>query len=124
MAGRNPPTLGGGGSQNLINAKGGLHNRLTKTILLKPYNLKGVQQFLGYRNIHLNHKQLLDLYMVFGGIPHYLKQVEKGKSALQIINKVCFEADGLLYGQQPPPEGWGLEKSSPELTSLRSCGLP
>ena len=84
---------------NLINAKGGLHNRLTKTILLKPYNLKGVQQFLGYRNIHLNHKQLLDLYMVFGGIPHYLKQVEKGKSALQIINKVCFEADGLLYDE-------------------------
>lgn len=84
---------------NLINAKGGLHNRLTKTILLKPYNLKGVQQFLAYRNIHLNHKQILDLYMVFGGIPHYLKQVEKGKSALQIINKVCFQTDGLLYDE-------------------------
>ena len=35
--------------------------------------------------------------MIFGGIPHYLKQIEKGKSALQIINKVCFQSDGLLY---------------------------
>ena len=81
---------------NLINAKGGLHNRLTKTILLKPYNLKGVQEFLGFRNIHLNLKQVLDLYMVFGGIPYYLKQIEKGKSALQIVNKICFQTDGLL----------------------------
>ncbi len=84
---------------NLINAKGGLHNRLTKAILLKPYNLKGVQQFLAYRKIRLNPKQVLDLYMVFGGIPHYLKQVEKGKSALQIVNKVCFQTDGLLYDE-------------------------
>jgi len=84
---------------NLINAKGGLHNRLTKIISLKAYNLKGVQQFLAYRNIHLSHKQILDIYMVFGGIPYYLKQVEKGKSALQIINKVFFQTDGLLYDE-------------------------
>ena len=84
---------------NLINAKGGLHNRLTKTILLKPYNLKGVQQFLASRNIHLNSKQILDLYMVFGGVPYYLKQIEQGKSALQNINKICFQIDGLLYDE-------------------------
>jgi hypothetical protein len=35
--------------------------------------------------------------MVFGGIPYYLRQVEKGNSALQIINKVCFQREGLLY---------------------------
>ena len=84
---------------NLINAKGGLHNRLTKTMLLKPYNLKGVQQFLASRKIKLNPKQVLDLYMVFGGVPYYLKQVEKGKSALQIVNKTCFQEDGLLYDE-------------------------
>lgn len=83
----------------LINAKGGLHNRLTRTILLKPYNLKETRQFLAYRNIYLNPKQLLDLYMVFGGIPFYLKQVEKGKSVLQLVNQICFQPDGLLYGE-------------------------
>lgn len=84
---------------NLINAKGGLHNRLTKTILLKPYTLKGVREFLANRHIKLNTKQIVDIYMVFGGIPHYLKQIEKGKSPPQIINKVCFQKDGLLYDE-------------------------
>ena len=85
--------------EHLINAKGGLYNRITRTILLKPYNLKGVHQFLEYRGIYLSHKQVLDLYMVFGGIPHYLKQITKGKSAAQIINRVCFQKEGLLYGE-------------------------
>ncbi len=84
---------------HLINAKGGLHNRLTKAILLRPYSLRGAKQFLERRKIKLNSKQLLDLYMTFGGIPYYLKQVEKGKSALQIINKVCFQKEGLLYDE-------------------------
>ena len=84
---------------HLINAKGGLHNRLTKTILLKPYNLKEAQQFLAHRNIRLSPKQLLDVYMILGGIPYYLRQIERGKSALQIINKVCFQTEGLLYSE-------------------------
>lgn len=84
---------------NLINAKGGLHNRLTKTILLRPYSLKETQQFLENRKINLNYKQVVDLYMVFGGIPFYLKQVERGKSVLQTVNKICFQRDGLLYGE-------------------------
>lgn len=84
---------------NLINAKGGLYNRLTKVMLLKPYSLKGTKEFLQNRGISLTAKQVLDLYMVFGGIPHYLKQIEKGKSAAQVINRVCFQSDGLLYSE-------------------------
>lgn len=84
---------------NLINAKGGLYNRITRTILLKPYSLYQVNHFLRHRGINLSPQQILSLYMVFGGIPYYLKQIEKGKSAAQIINKVCFQSDGLLYSE-------------------------
>lgn len=84
---------------HLINAKGGLYNRLTKTLLLKPYNLSGAELFLKSMGIKLNRFQLLDLYMTFGGIPHYLKQVSKAMSPTQIINHVCFKQDGLLYGE-------------------------
>ena len=31
-----------------------------------------------------------------GGIPHYLKEIEKGKSAIQNINDICFSEEGLL----------------------------
>ena len=34
--------------------------------------------------------------MAIGGIPHYLRQVEKGKSSTQIINSLCFHKDGVL----------------------------
>ncbi len=82
---------------NLINAKGGLYNRITKTILLEPFNLSETKAFLESRGIKLSQKQTLDLYMVMGGIPYYLKQVERSKSIVQNINELCFKKDGLLY---------------------------
>ena len=85
--------------ENLINAKGGLHNRLTRRILLKPYTLKGSKEFLNHYNIQLNDKQLCDLYMVFGGVPYYLKQIQRGKSSAQNINAICFRREGFLYGE-------------------------
>jgi len=81
----------------LVNAKGGLYNRLTKIILLRPYNLKETLGFLRSKGITLNQYQVLDLYMAFGGIPHYLKLARKGYSVTQIINESCFQNQGLLY---------------------------
>lgn len=85
--------------ENLIQAKGGLHNRLTRRILLEPFNLKDTKKFLKSRSIRLKNKHILDLYMVFGGIPYYLKEIEKGKTPVQIIDKTCFEKDGLLFSE-------------------------
>lgn len=85
--------------EHLINAKGGLYNRLTRTLLLKPFNLHEVKLFLEGNKAKLSYKQILDVYMVFGGVPHYLKQVVRGKSATEIINNVCFDKDGFLYSE-------------------------
>lgn len=83
--------------ENLIYAKGGLYNRLTKRLLLEPFNLKETKEFLESRSIKLNQKQVLDLYMSIGGIPFYLKEVKKGKSTAQIIDDLCFKKTGLLH---------------------------
>ena len=85
--------------ENLIQAKGGLHNRLTRRILLEPFNLKDTKNFLKSRSIKLKNKHILDLYMVLGGIPYYLKEVEKGKTPVQIIDNICFDKDGLLFSE-------------------------
>lgn len=82
---------------NLINAKGGLYNRLTQSLLLKPFSLNQTKAFLNYKDIKLSNKQVLDIYMVMGGIPHYLNQIVQGESALQAINRLCFREDGLLF---------------------------
>jgi uncharacterized protein len=39
------------------------------------------------------------LYMAMGGIPHYLKEVEAGKSATQNIDDICFSDSGILYDE-------------------------
>jgi uncharacterized protein len=86
---------------NLINAKGGLYNRLTNTLLLRPFNLAQTKAFLKSRNINFSNKQLLDIYMITGGIPHYLKRIKRSRSAIQNINELCFMPDGLLFDEFP-----------------------
>ncbi len=84
---------------NIINATGGLHNRITKVIHLKPFTLGETDEYLKKRGIRLKPIQILELYMVMGGVPYYLNQIEKGRSATEIINNVCFTEDGLLFSE-------------------------
>jgi hypothetical protein len=82
---------------NIVNATGGLHNRLTASVRLRPFTFDETTEFLAARSLKLNREQVLDLYLVMGGIPFYLKSIEKGLSAAQNINQLCFTANGLLY---------------------------
>lgn len=81
---------------NVVRNKGGLHNRITKRIRLMPFNLYETEAYLKSRNVRIERYDLLQLYMVMGGIPHYLKEVKRGKSATQTIDEICFSKDGLL----------------------------
>lgn len=82
--------------QKILRNKGGLHNRVTKRIRLQPFTLSESEEYLATRGIKLKQYQLIQIYMAMGGIPHYLKEIESGKSATQIIDKVCFSENGLL----------------------------
>jgi len=82
--------------QKVIHHKGGLHNRVTRRIRLMPFDLRETESFLRSRDIQLDRRQILELYMAMGGIPQYLRQVQPGKSAAQNIDEVCFAADGFL----------------------------
>ena len=82
--------------QKILRDKGGLHNRVTRRIRLSPFTLKETEEFLIDRNIRLERYQLLQVYMTMGGVPHYLKELEAGKNAIQNIDKICFSENGLL----------------------------
>jgi len=82
---------------HIVNAKGGLHNRLTTSILLKPFQFQEVIEFLSSRSLKMSTAQILDIYLVMGGVPFYLKAIEKGLSATQNIDQLCFKANGLLF---------------------------
>lgn len=85
--------------QNIVNNKGGLHNRITRKIRLLPFNLKETEEFLHARNVNIDRYQVLQIYMAMGGIPHYLKEVKKGESSTQAIDRICFTKDGLLASE-------------------------
>ena len=80
----------------LINNKGGLHNRITKRIKLEPFSLAETEVFFKSKNNAFERYQIVQLFMVLGGIPFYLDMVETGQSAIQNINRLCFEANGEL----------------------------
>ncbi len=82
--------------ENIINNKGGLHNRITRTIQLKPFSLNETENFLKEHQIHLEQRQILDLYTILGGIPLYWSFVRKGLSAHQCIDELCFQSSGPL----------------------------
>ncbi|MES2680481.1 MAG: ATP-binding protein [Bacteroidota bacterium] len=83
----------------LINNKGGLHNRVTQKIKIEPFTLKECEELLKHRKINLDQYQIIQLYMVLGGIPFYWDAIVKGLSAAQNINRLCFDPNGPLTGE-------------------------
>ena len=81
----------------LIMNHGGLHNRLTRQLVLKPFTLKETDQFLKRRNIQLSLYELALCHMVFGGIPYYLNLLDASLSLAQNIDALLFSRNGELH---------------------------
>jgi uncharacterized protein len=86
-------------NQKIINNKGGLHNRITRLVHIKPFNLSETQQFLTYKGLNYPKYQLLLLYMAVGGIPLYLDLIDKEKSVAENLNQLCLQPSGFLYNE-------------------------
>ncbi len=82
--------------EKVINDKGGLHNRITDIVHLYPFTLGQTEEFLAARGIRYPRYQTLLLYMTLGGVPMYLDFVRKDLSAIQNINRICFDETGFL----------------------------
>ncbi len=106
--------------QKVVQHKGGLHNRITKRIYLKPFTLSETAQFFKHKKINLNQYQIAQIYMIMGGIPHYLKEVEGGKSAMQNIDDICFSETGLLRDEFSRLYPALFEKSDNHIAIIRA----
>ncbi len=108
--------------KNVVHDKGGLHNRITKRINLKPFNLAETELFLKSKNLNFDRYQILHLYMAMGGVPHYLDEVQPGKSAAQNIDAVCFSENGLLWDEFPKLYAALFENSVAHVSVIRALG--
>ncbi len=83
----------------IVNARGGLHNRLTGKINLRPFTLKECEEYLRERKIVFNRHQILQCYMILGGVPYYWSLLKKGKSLPQNIDDLFFSEDAPLQNE-------------------------
>lgn len=87
--------------ENLVHATGGLYNRLTQTIHLKPFDLHDTQKFLHSLGFKYSQKQIIEVCMLTGGVAHYLKMLKKSKSPAQNIQALCFDKNAPLKHEFP-----------------------
>jgi AAA+ ATPase superfamily predicted ATPase len=86
-------------TNKLFRNRGGLYNRVTKRMYLRPFTLSECEAFYKYRKIMLSRQQMVESYMIFGGIPYYLSLFDKDLSLPQNVDKLCFKAGGVLQGE-------------------------
>ena len=81
---------------NLLSGRKGFHNRVTKRIRLMPFTLKECEEMFDLNDIVMTRSQMIESYMVFGGIPYYLNLFDSRLSIAQNINELCFKQYGDL----------------------------
>ena len=83
----------------IIRNRGGLHNRVTRQIFLQPFTLNETEMFLKSKKIVLSRFQIAECYMIMGGIPYYLEQLEKRYGLEKNIDNLFFKKNGILRNE-------------------------
>lgn len=84
---------------NLVKNRGGLHNRITRRIYLHPFSLHETELYLKYREFDWNRIQIMQCYMIVGGVPYYLSLLDNRLSIPQNIDNLFFRQGGLLQNE-------------------------
>ena len=85
-------------TDKLINNHGGLYNRLTCEIKLAPFSLVECEEYFKSENVMMSRYDIVQAYMITGGVPYYLSYFQSGLSLAQNI-------DALFFGKNAPLQG-------------------
>lgn len=80
----------------LIGDKGGLYGRVTHTVYLAPFTFGETEAYLQANGIRWNRYQILEIYMVMGGIPFYLEMLNPQLTFDQNVDNLFFAANAPL----------------------------
>lgn len=80
--------------KKILKNRGGLHNRLNNQIHLQPFNLYECELYARSINLPMERQEIMEAYMIFGGIPFYWSLLNKALSLPQNI-------DTLFFGRTP-----------------------
>lgn len=83
-------------TKKLLKDKGGLRGRLTEKIKVNPFTLTECEQYANAAGLSLVRKDILETYMILGGIPYYWSFLKRGLSISQNIDQLFFAEDAKL----------------------------
>ena len=85
--------------EKLEDNQGGLHNRMTHKIYLRPFYLSECKAYLTYRGFDWSDYQILQCYMIFGGVPYYLSLLRPNLSLPENVDSLIFRRGGDLANE-------------------------
>lgn len=86
-------------TDKLLGNKGGLFNRAATRMFVRPFTLKETEQYLQSKGVEWTRYDIAECYMIMGGIPFYLKQINSRWSFAQNIDNIFFREKGLLWDE-------------------------
>ena len=78
----------------LVENQGGLHGRITSNIYVRPFTLHETEVFLAHRKASWDRYQILQAYMILGGIPFYYSLLNPKESLVQNVDRLFFRKNG------------------------------
>lgn len=85
--------------KKVIHNKGGLYNRLTEQINLKSFSLGECEEYVKSQGLVLTRDQIIQGYMIMGGVPYYWGLLKKGLSLSQNIDELFFNENSQLKNE-------------------------
>ena len=112
----------------MLDDKGGLYDRITSRIYLKPFTLKECREYFVSEGFRIDNYDIILYYMALGGIPYYLSQLRSDLSVAQNIDALLFDREGnladefdkLFQSQFTNPD---MLKEIVTLVGSKRCGL-
>lgn len=83
----------------LINNHGGLYGRTNREMHMHPFTLNETQRYLESRNVTMDCYDIVQTYMMMGGVAYYMSFMEPGKSLAENIDDIFFSEGGFLVSE-------------------------
>ena len=84
---------------NIAQNKGGLYNRQTLRLYIEPFTLKETEEYLKENGFEWSRYDIVENYMIMGGIPYYLSLLDNSLSPTGNIDNMFFRKRALLWDE-------------------------
>ena len=78
----------------LIHNTGGLYGRTTRELHLRPFSLYQTEKYCKSMGLTMDRYDILQSYMILGGVPYYWSYFQKGKSLAENVDDLFFSSGG------------------------------